>query len=248
MKYPGTVSRSSPYKHYCATARALDVVGDRWTLLIVRDLLSGPRRFTELQTLLARVTPRQLTLRLKAMGAAGLVERSEDPGRKRVSYSLTALGRTLAPVVHALTVWGAQNAMGPPLGFEVVHPEHLLHGAAVLLNGIGVAPPDPLRWCFRFQEAGDLTLLWTGGQRAGRWRVLPALEGCDLDIFVEPRVLAGMVFEPERGAELISQVRFEGDAAHVSGFVGVIGTLCSAVGQEGRRERLSPGEGAILRR
>lgn len=226
MKYNHNVSRSGTYQHYCATARALDRVGDRWTLLIVRDLLSGPKRFTELQGLLSRVTPRQLTLRLKEMQVAGLVHRAEEPGRKRVTYSLSKLGRSLRPVVYALTNWGAKNAMGPPLSTELVHPEHLLHGAAVVLASAGLEPPSPVRWRFRLDDHAPLTLQWSGIQGAGRWKVLGDLGQADLDICTTARVLASLVFEPDRGPELMEQVRFEGDAGQVQLFHRAIGALC----------------------
>ncbi|MDQ0906628.1 DNA-binding HxlR family transcriptional regulator [Streptomyces canus] len=107
--------RMSPrrsYDQYCSAARALDVVGDRWTLLIVRELLSGPRRYTDLHADLPGVSTDVLASRLKDMERDGLTTRRRlpPPGAAFV-YELTARGRELLPVLQALGTWG-----GPELG------------------------------------------------------------------------------------------------------------------------------------
>jgi DNA-binding HxlR family transcriptional regulator len=100
------------YDQYCSAARALDVVGDRWTLLIVRELLSGPRRYTDLHADLPGVSTDVLASRLKDMERDGLATRRRlpPPGAAFV-YELTARGRELLPVLQALGTWG-----GPELG------------------------------------------------------------------------------------------------------------------------------------
>ncbi|WP_105970006.1 winged helix-turn-helix transcriptional regulator [Streptomyces geranii] len=96
------------YEQYCSTARALDVVGDRWTLLIVRELLAGPRRYTDLHADLPGVSTDVLASRLKDMERDGLATRRRlpPPGAVYV-YELTARGRKLLPVLQALGEWGA---------------------------------------------------------------------------------------------------------------------------------------------
>ncbi|HEU5288024.1 MAG TPA: helix-turn-helix domain-containing protein [Candidatus Limnocylindria bacterium] len=89
-------------------ARALDIVGHKWTLLIVQDLLGGPRRFTEIQRSLAGANPKMVTARLRELEAARLISRTsyaEVP--PRVEYALTERGRALRPAVDALRRWGA---------------------------------------------------------------------------------------------------------------------------------------------
>lgn len=100
------------YADRCGIARALDVVGDRWTLLIVRELLLGPKRFTDLQAGLPKVATDMLTVRLRDLTAAGLVERTTlpAPGAARV-YALTDRGRDLEPVLLALGRFGSTLAM-----------------------------------------------------------------------------------------------------------------------------------------
>ncbi|MGA5566005.1 winged helix-turn-helix transcriptional regulator [Streptomyces platensis] len=96
------------YDQYCAVARALDAVGDRWTLLIVRELLGGPRRYTDLHADLPGVSTDMLASRLKDMERDGLVTRRRlaPPGSAFV-YELTARGRALLPALTALADWGA---------------------------------------------------------------------------------------------------------------------------------------------
>ncbi|MEV2210035.1 winged helix-turn-helix transcriptional regulator [Streptomyces sp. NPDC050997] len=95
------------YDQYCSAARALDVVGDRWTLLIVRELLAGPRRYTDLHADLPGVSTDVLASRLKDMERDGLATRRRlpPPGAATV-YELTGRGRELLPVLQALGAWG----------------------------------------------------------------------------------------------------------------------------------------------
>ena len=96
----------------CPVARTLDVVGERWTILIPRDLfLKGPRRFQDFQESLAGVAPNTLSARLKDLEAAGFIERkvySEHP--PRLEYHLTERGKSFGPVMRALREWGQRNS------------------------------------------------------------------------------------------------------------------------------------------
>ena len=98
------------YGQRCPVAKTLEVVGDRWTLLVVRDLLDGARRFHDLQAGLSGLAPNILSERLKLMEAHALVSRrfySDHP--PRAEYELTAKGRELGVVVGALASWGARH-------------------------------------------------------------------------------------------------------------------------------------------
>ena len=98
----------------CPVARTLDVIGERWTILILRDLfLKGPRRFQDFEESLGGVAPNTLSARLKDLEASGLLERhlySEHP--PRLEYRLTEKGRTLGPVMKALREWGERFPKG----------------------------------------------------------------------------------------------------------------------------------------
>lgn len=100
--------RRRSYDQYCSAARALDAVGDRWTLLIVRELLAGPRRYTDLHADLPGVSTDMLAGRLKDMEGTALVTRRRlPPPVSAYVYELTSRGRDLLPVLRALAEWGA---------------------------------------------------------------------------------------------------------------------------------------------
>ena len=119
-----------PYDQWSPDARALDLVGDKWTLLIVRDLAGGPRRFVELQRTLPGISTEQLRSRLNRMVADDLLTRQryrEVP--PRVDYELTERARALLPVIGELARWGYQWAWGPPRPGENVDVGAILRAA-----------------------------------------------------------------------------------------------------------------------
>jgi DNA-binding HxlR family transcriptional regulator len=110
-----------PYDQWSPDARALDLVGDKWSLLIVRDLSAGPRRFVELQRVLPGISTEQLRSRLNRMVADGLLTRQrfrEVP--PRVEYGLTERAHELMPVLGALAKWGYDWAWSPPRSGEAI--------------------------------------------------------------------------------------------------------------------------------
>jgi DNA-binding HxlR family transcriptional regulator/putative sterol carrier protein len=115
------VSRRT-YDQYCAVARALDVVGERWTLLLVRELLTGPKRFKDLLDGLSGIGTTLLTARLKDLEGHGILRRTTlpPPAGSKV-YELTDLGRSLEPVVMALSRWGLK-LLDAPRREEVSRP------------------------------------------------------------------------------------------------------------------------------
>jgi DNA-binding HxlR family transcriptional regulator/putative sterol carrier protein len=110
------------YNQYCATARTLDLVGERWTLLLVRDLLTGPKRFGDLQKSLRGMGTGLLAARMKHLEREGLVEKITLPPPARTpAYALTEAGRELGPAVLALAGWGTKWAMGERRDGETFH-------------------------------------------------------------------------------------------------------------------------------
>jgi DNA-binding HxlR family transcriptional regulator len=117
------------YGQHCPVAKSLDLVGERWTLLIVRDLLRGPARFQDLRAQLAGIPPKLLADRLRRMERQGLVTRALYSKRPpRASYVLTDRGRGLGLVVGALAMWGRQF-VGPRSG-----PRHATCGHPIELQ------------------------------------------------------------------------------------------------------------------
>lgn len=104
------MSSKRTYGDRCGIARALDLIGERWALLVVRELLLGPKRFTDLRSGLPHLGPDVLSQRLRELGEAGIVYRRRlpPPAASNV-YELTAWGRELEPVVLGLGRWGSRS-------------------------------------------------------------------------------------------------------------------------------------------
>jgi DNA-binding HxlR family transcriptional regulator len=147
-------------------ARALERVGDRWALLVVRDLLSGPKRFTDLMDRMADITPKTLIRRLRDLEADGLVEADREPGRREVWYRLTPAGKDLQPALEELLLWGLRNVADRPGPDEPVHPEHVLRGLQLQLQRKGV-DVGTVYWAVHVPGTGKYLL--TGD--AARWEL-----------------------------------------------------------------------------
>jgi DNA-binding HxlR family transcriptional regulator len=116
------MARTPPYAQNCPIARTLDVVGDRWTLLIIRDLFLGRSRFNEFRQSTPRISPKLLSERLKRLEEEGIVERALLDGRPpRAEYRLTPKGRALFPVLFAIGTWGFEHLFAdePELRTEI---------------------------------------------------------------------------------------------------------------------------------
>ena len=101
--------RSNP--NYCPISRTLDIIGDRWSILILRDLVvDGPRKFGDFQDKLSGISPNTLSSRLRTLEEHGIVERRfYDQHPPRAEYVLTPRGRELGPVLKALREWGDRH-------------------------------------------------------------------------------------------------------------------------------------------
>ncbi|HEY2438313.1 MAG TPA: winged helix-turn-helix transcriptional regulator [Solirubrobacteraceae bacterium] len=128
-----------PYDQWSPDARALDVVGDKWTLLIVRDLASGPRRFVELQRVLPGISTEQLRSRLNRMVADGMLTRRrfrEVP--PRVEYELTERAYALMPIIGEVARWGYDWVWSAPRRAERVDIGAIFR----IVPGLLQTPPD----------------------------------------------------------------------------------------------------------
>jgi DNA-binding HxlR family transcriptional regulator len=133
-------AKRHPYDQWSPDARALDLVGDKWTLLIVRDLMPGPRRFVELQRVLPGISTEQLRSRLNRMVADGMLTRKryrEVP--PRVDYELTERARELAPVLGELARWGYEWTWSAPRPNERVDVRALFRLLPGMINQAGPA-------------------------------------------------------------------------------------------------------------
>src|SRR3954463_1612236 len=143
MKSSGKVSSmtNQHYGQFCGLARAAEIVGQRWTLLILRDLSVGPRRYSELVAGLPGIPPNTLAARLNELEDEGLVERAAPTGVERsVVYALTPRGDELRPALDALSRWGAGGMRTPREG-EIVTTASIT-AALRVAAGEGVVPPE----------------------------------------------------------------------------------------------------------
>lgn len=122
------------YNQFCALAKALDIVGERWTLLIVRELLSGPKRFKDLQGALPGIGSNLLSARLKDMESQGLVARGKlPPPAASAIYELTERGSGLNKVVGELVKWGF-SLLGIPKPEECFQPRWAMQALLVTFD------------------------------------------------------------------------------------------------------------------
>jgi DNA-binding HxlR family transcriptional regulator len=207
------------YRHFCLAARTLETVGERWSLLIVRDLLAGPRRFSDLQRLLTNVTAKWLTIRLRQLEQDGIVKREQQAGRREVWYSLTDKGRDLAPVLEALVAWGLKYERHPLASDEAAHAEHLISALTVALNDLAPKPADRRFWRFEFSEPQSSFALAFDGRR---WSLAEADHQADVVVSTTPRAWADFVTRPPAKRRLPSrEVRLSGDADRVAELIDV---------------------------
>lgn len=100
------------YGQFCPVAKAAELIGERWTLLILRELVLGTHRFNDFQRALSRISPSLLVKRLKELENAGIVIKKSRQGRRGYEYFLTSAGRQLSPVIEHLATWGMRWARG----------------------------------------------------------------------------------------------------------------------------------------
>ncbi|MGH9151733.1 MAG: winged helix-turn-helix transcriptional regulator, partial [Acidimicrobiales bacterium] len=153
------------YGQYCGLAKALDRVGDRWSLLIVRELLLGPARFSDLRDALPGIATNLLTERLRALEGDGIVRRA-PLGRpvRAVVYELTEVGHGLDDAVSALVRWGGRWMTAGPAPGEAFQPRWLVVALRSLLAGD--APPA-VSGEVTVSAAGEaITVAATGGRRS----------------------------------------------------------------------------------
>jgi DNA-binding HxlR family transcriptional regulator len=208
------MARSKNYHHYCPVARSLEVIGEKWSLLVVRDLLRGPQRFSDLLRYLGGITPKWLTLRLRDLEAAGIVQRDSEPGRREVWYSLTDKGRDLAPVIQGLLVWGVDHALRPPEPGEIVHPEQTLYAMAAYMNSRQIKPSHLVHWRLEATEGGSYSLFFNGE----RWRT-KAPSGHDPDVVVRAsREAWGRFISSPRTERRLDELELKGEPERVAEF------------------------------
>ncbi|KJL29049.1 helix-turn-helix transcriptional regulator [Microbacterium azadirachtae] len=198
------------YGQFCGLARAAEIVGQRWTLLILRDLSVGPRRYSDLVAGLPGIPTNTLASRLKELEDEGIVERAAPAGAERsVVYALTPRGQELGPALDALSRWGAGGMRTPREG-EIVTTSSIT-AALRVAAGDGVVPSD---WDTTYNvRVGDIETHVV--MRDGRVTADPGLlEDPDLEIVAGPGIrnlLAGTLSPQDALATGVVQI--QGDPA-----------------------------------
>ena len=209
------------YGHYCPVAHALEVVGDRWSLLLVRDLLRKPQRFTDLLNYSSNITPKWLTLRLRKLEEAGIVEREKQQDRREVWYRLTPAGQDLRPVVEALYAWGLRYAMWPPRPGEVFRPDWAMGTLTSSLNRRNRKLSQPTNWQFDFTPGGTYTMFFNGE----RWSVKEGGEkGPDVLITTSPEAWATfLTVKRDERRKYAQTMHIDGQPERIAEFLSVLG-------------------------
>jgi DNA-binding HxlR family transcriptional regulator/putative sterol carrier protein len=199
----------------CAAAHALDIIGERWALLVVRELLLGPKRFTDLRAGLPAVSPNVLAQRLRELERAGVLRRRKlpPPAASKV-YELTEWGMELEPVIVRLGRWGAGSPSKPRdaalgvdslvLSFRTMFAPHAAEG---------------LRASYELRLGEDV---FGAVVDDGRFEIARgSAEKPDATIETDAATLAALVYEGRELAEALraGEVKIEGDEAAVERFV-----------------------------
>jgi DNA-binding HxlR family transcriptional regulator len=184
------VPTSRSYQDGCGIARALDVVGERWALLVVRELLLGPQRFSDLRRALPGASSNLVTDRLRELQRSGVVGRRKlAPPAGSWVYELTESGRDLEPIVLALGGWGLRFSR-PPEPFT-------LSAVSVLLFLRGSAHPDPLAPPATYRLELD-ERPWTVRTEGGHAQVRPGEPAsADASLRTDPKTLNALLENPE---------------------------------------------------
>ncbi|MFG2044810.1 winged helix-turn-helix transcriptional regulator [Dactylosporangium sp. NPDC048998] len=199
------------YRDSCGIARALDVVGERWALLVVRELLFVPQRFSELRRALPHVSSNLLADRLRELEHNGVIRRAPAPAEGPQAYELTEWGRKLRPILLALGDWGI-DAPEPP-------PPASLSATSVLAFLLGAARPDPAAppMTCRLELDGRV---WTLRLASGRAEVEPGEPAtAAVSLRTEPKTFSALLGDPSTL-----------ESACADGSVTVVGDL-SAIGR-----------------
>ena len=202
------------YGQRCAVARALDVVGERWTPLIVRELLLGPKRYTDLQDALPGVGTNILARRLTDLQEHGVISKRTLPPPTPVAvYELTESGRALAPVIGELRAWGERFAPAPKAG-DAVRPGWIIQGAVSHDARLPAGRVGEL-------QVGPEMFELVGGD-SGVTVSSRAAADPDTRMRIEPRVLYGLAtgrIEPSRAQ---GQIEIEGDRGLADAIVAML--------------------------
>jgi DNA-binding HxlR family transcriptional regulator len=171
----------SRYGQFCPIAKATELLGERWTLLIVRELMLGTCRYSDFQRAMSRISPTLLAKRLKQLEGAGIVIRKTRPGRNAPDYFLTPAGKELSPVIENLAVWGMRWARSQ-LGDDELDVEFLMWDIQRRIQ-TGMLPDGETVLCFIFADLARHRSWWLIAN-SGEIDVCTEDPGKDVDLYI----------------------------------------------------------------
>ena len=196
------------YAQFCPLARATEILGQRWTLLVIRELLCGPQRFADLKRRLTGVSPSVLTERLEALERSGVVERREiGPPTPARLYALTEHGEALRPILLQLTRWGLRWLL-PAVDGDHMEPDWIRLGVEAFASS--AETPERRYELTAVTDGSSARVCLAGGARGTR--IVPESTDVDLRIEAHPQTLIGLIsgFLPADQAEQ-QGAKFSGD-------------------------------------
>ncbi len=207
------------YGQYCPIAAALDVIGERWSLLIIRELSFGPQRFTDIRRALPGLSPNLLIDRLRLLDEQGVIERRGDAGMSsRAVYTLTASGTELLPILQSLAQWGIHHLPDPG---EILNFSPVAAIRTALFNGVAYRflPPEGIRVSLeidgmRFRMLLNGPVPWLRGGSDENADVKLKISAADLVRWRQGRILVG---------EALQSGRIELSGSKVEAFLEVFG-------------------------
>jgi DNA-binding HxlR family transcriptional regulator len=146
------------YGQFCPVAKASELLGERWVLLILRELLLGTHRYSDFQRALSRISPSMLSKRLKQLEQAGIIVRKAQSGRKNYDYFLTPAGKELAAIIEHLATWGMRWARGQ-LSEDELDVEFLMWDIQRRLQ-TAMLPDGETIFCFIFDDLTQFKNWW----------------------------------------------------------------------------------------
>jgi DNA-binding HxlR family transcriptional regulator len=215
------MTKANMGNYYCGAARALEVVGEKWSLLIVRDLLRGPLRFSDILRSLDGITPKLLTQRLRDLEAACVIERDEEPGRRDVWYRLSSSGQALRPVIQELLIWGVEYGRKPEPE-ETINPLRVATGTIAVLNRQRRFPIGPTVWALDTGGRAPQVIRFDGQ----RWAMPLAEDRADPDLVIRSAAdiwISLLRLHDQANCPDLSQIELEGDLDRIAEFSRLLG-------------------------
>lgn len=204
-----TISGKRRYDDACAATHGMDIIGERWALPVMRELMLGPRRFSDLRRSLPQLSANVLTQRLAGLEAAGIVTRQQLPAPANVQvYALTPWGQEAGPIFQVLGRWAARSPHHDPM--RPFSPVSLMLSMRTMIDN---ARANAREWRIGFRLAGEDFFLTTGAAGVQIGRGLP--QAPDLVLAGSTNVIAGALYAGVPLDDLIAagELTLEGDRA-----------------------------------